>query len=741
MNSATPTPPSLEEYLTSLDDDELSVLFSNRPDILFPTPPHIRSLAGRLRLKQSIVRALFQLNAREIAVLEALDTLGGDLHAVPEEDMKNLLSPYIEGSWSLSELIDTLSSYLLVIPTANGIALAESVADYLHPVVRVLAEKDSDDFATTALKVSALDHISLKILTALAAPQATGTTRDAHPHADQSKPIPRLIADGLLVRRDDTTVALPTYVRQILAGHRFIPLSSPNSHSQPKLDSQLAEQAVATALDIVRLCRHTVEYLDTTPVALLKNRGLGVRGEQQLTHILHTSQGIVNTVVALLFGARLVVTHHNEEGGLELANTERCAEFLESPLATQWEMIWLGWWRAGALQHWIAGTKDDKGQSIRLNSEETWDEKLPPLRRQFFKLFGDTGLTRAHISAELAFRHPYQQLAYDDQFIDELINEGLSMGALIHNDGFYFAAPALRSIDKNFAELLVALTPQEISYLIPNSDLTLLAPGPLESTVHRSINLYADLESPGLASVYRISESSLRRGFDAGRSAADIRNFFTTHLIGELPSVIEFLIDDISRTHGQIRGGVATSYLRIDDAVLLTQIIASPSIKRLSLSQIAPTVAVSSAPLAHVIAALRADGYHAVAEDHHGLSVDIRPQRERQETPPAPRSTPSLSEDSILKALQALKASPPSHSIGSGEASISVVHKAIRHKLDLILSYVDAAGIQHSQEMSPIAMTAGHISAIEKVTGELIRIPAHRLSAAQIIHSEGKTDD
>ena len=70
------------EYLHSLDDDQLRALIRSRPDAFFPTPPSSGSLATRLSLPGSASRALRQLSAADLAVLEKLADAGAELDPV-----------------------------------------------------------------------------------------------------------------------------------------------------------------------------------------------------------------------------------------------------------------------------------------------------------------------------------------------------------------------------------------------------------------------------------------------------------------------------------------------------------------------------------------------------------------------------------------------------------------------------------------------------------------------------------
>lgn len=142
-----------------------------------------------------------------------------------------------------------------------------------------------------------------------------------------------------------------------------------------------------------------------------------------------------------------------------------------------------------------------------------------------------------------------------------------------------------------------------------------MAPGPLVAHVARTLRLVADVESRGHATVYRISEASVRRALDAGWDAASIHT----------------LLSDISRTprpaaphlphrrrraalRGRARTGNALGYVRCDNPDTLTQLLTDRRLRTLGLSRIADTVLISQTPAFEVIAALRAAGYAPAAE-------------------------------------------------------------------------------------------------------------------------------
>ncbi len=61
--------------------------------------------------------------------------------------------------------------------------------------------------------------------------------------------------------------------------------------------------------------------------------------------------------------------------------------------------------------------------------------------------------------------------------------------------------------------------PRPIDHFLLQADLTVVVPGPLERDLAEQLAAVARVESAGAAMVYRISEASIRRALDTGRTA------------------------------------------------------------------------------------------------------------------------------------------------------------------------------------------------------------------------------
>ena len=184
---------------------------------------------------------------------------------------------------------------------------------------------------------------------------------------------------------------------------------------------------------------------------------------------------------------------------------------------------------------------------------------------------------------------------------------------------------------------MAKVLPEPIDHFLLQADLTVIVPGPLERELAEQLAAVATVESAGAAMVYRISEASIRRALDTGRTASELHALFERHSKTPVPQGLTYLIDDVARRHGQLRVGIAASFVRCEDAALLAQAVAAPAAEQLEMRLLAPTVAVSQAPIAEVLAALRAAGFAPAAEDSSGAIVDIRARGARVPAPPRRR--------------------------------------------------------------------------------------------------------
>lgn len=89
--------------------------------------------------------------------------------------------------------------------------------------------------------------------------------------------------------------------------------------------------------------------------------------------------------------------------------------------------------------------------------------------------------------------------------------------------------------------------------IIIQSDLSIIAPGPLSAKAERELRAFVDIEQSGIASRYRLSALSISFGMEAGLTSSDMRQTLESLSGRELPQPVDYLINEGSKRFGRIR--------------------------------------------------------------------------------------------------------------------------------------------------------------------------------------------
>jgi hypothetical protein len=287
-----------------------------------------------------------------------------------------------------------------------------------------------------------------------------------------------------------------------------------------------------------------------------------------------------------------------------------------------------------------------------------------------------------------------------------------------------------------------------------------VAPGPLRPDVAEEMALVADVESAGGATVYRITEASILRALDTGRAPSELHELFATRSATPVPQGLSYLIDDVARRHGRLRGGAARSFLRADDEVLVTEVLAHAAAESWELRRIAPTVLVSELPLVNLLDGLRAAGFSPAAEDGDGALLDLRPSGRR--IPAKPRAAPAraalpVPDDTQLRAVvAAVRAGDRAESLrpanavrgsagGDGvrnanSATLELLQAAARQRRSVWIGYVNSLGVASRRIVEPVSVGGGVLEGYDRAQGDLRRFMLHRITSAAVVEPSGGSD-
>jgi Helicase conserved C-terminal domain len=745
MTENTPDIP-LGSWLADLPDGRLIRLLELRPDLAQPPPGSIAALAARAQARQSVKAATDELDFLRLAVLDALLVLQADATAVPPAKLLALIDDRAPQAEVVAALDDLRERALVWGETALRVAPDAGAALPWHPG-QVILEDNSRSGEQIAGLIDDLNQAQLDVLQKLLEGSPMGRTRDAAPGAPADRPVPQLLALGLLRRIDAETVILPRHVGQVLRGERPGPMQL--RRPDPVVSTTTAEDVDATAagavIDLLRQLDVLLETLGRAPVPELRSGGLGIRDVKRLskaTGIEEPRLGLILEVAAVtgLIASGMPDPEPATGDGPYWAPTVATDRFTAMTAAERWQLLAEGWLDLPGRPALI-GSRGPDAKPYGALTDALYSTAAPLDRRLLLGMLSElpagAGVNADEASAALIWRRPRWAKRLQPGPIGDLLAESHALGLAGRGA---ISAPGRAVLDED-ADSQVAIDamnralPKPIDYFLVQADLTVVVPGPLQRDLAERLATVATVESAGAAMVYRVSEQSIRHALDVGKTRDWMHALFTNHSKTPVPQGLTYLIDDVARRHGQLRIGMAASFVRCEDPALLAQAVAAPATEGVQLRALAPTVAVSPAPIAEVLVALRAAGFAPAAEDSSGAIVDVHPRGARVSTPqqrrpyrrlPRPNSE---SLNAVVAVLRKVTAAPFGNIRIDPAVTMSLLQRAAKEQDTLVIGYLDAAGVATQRVVSPITIRGGQLVAYDSGSGRLRDFAIHRITS------------
>ena len=743
MTDNTPDIP-LGSWLADLPDERLIRLLQLRPDLAQPPPGSIAALAARAGARQSVKAATDELDFLRLAVLDALLVLQADTAPVPTAKLLALIGDRAPEADVAGALDDLKQRAVVWGETAFRVAADAGTALPWHPG-QVTLEDTSRTGEQIADLIDGLDKAHLDVLEKLLQGSPMGRTRDAAPGAPADRPVPQLLAMGLLRRIDAETVILPRHVGQVLRGEQPGPmqLTAPD----PVVSTTTQEDADAVAagaiIDLLRELDVLLETLGTTPVPELRSGGLGIREVKRLAKTTGIDEPRLGLILEVAAAAGLIASGMPDPepvngDGPYWAPTVATNRFSAMSTAERWHLLASTWLDLPGRPALI-GTRGPDAKPYGALTDSLYSTAAPLDRRLLLGMLAElphgAGVNAAAGSAALIWRRPRWARRLQPGPLADLLTESHALG-LVGRGAISTPGRALFDDAVDPAVAIDAMTralPKPIDHFFVQADLTVVVPGPLQRDLAEELAAVATVESAGAAMVYRISEQSIRHALDIGKTRDGMHAFFANHSKTAVPQGLTYLIDDVARRHGQLRIGMAASFVRCEDPALLAQAVAAA--EDLQLRALAPTVAVSPAPIAEVLLRLRAAGFAPAAEDSSGAIVDVRargarvpaPQQRRPYRPPPRPSSETL--NAVVSVLRKVTAAPFGNLRVDPAVTMSLLQRAARDQDTLVIGYLDAAGVATQRVVSPITVRGGQLVAFDSASGRLRDFAIHRITS------------
>ena len=748
----------LVDWLRAQDDDTLADLLRLRSDLAVPPPADLTVLATRAGIRASVHRACDDLDTVTLAVVEALVVAEADTAPVPVDEVRRLLGPDVPAS-AVDAALTALRARALVWDATDpdtsgrawgGLSLVPAARDVVSRFPGGLGRPAADAAASSALPqlLTDVDPDERRVLDTLAAGPPVGRSRAG---ADPASPVARLLTRGLLVRVDSDTVELPRQVGLALRGDHplgTLAVDPPGLETVDRGVDVVDGTAAGAAQRALRQVEQLVAFWGATSPPVLRSGGLGVRELRRAAREMDADEIVAALLVEIAVAADLI----GETDGLgpEWVPTTAADAWTAGSPEQRWALLARTWLDLPRLPG-LVGSRDDAGRPIAALSDGPRRPTAPRDRRRVLEGLaelppGTAVGTPAALAGLLAWRAPRRGGRLRDDVVGWALSEATALG-VVALDAVSTPGRALLTDPGRAAAALRGALPDPVDRVLLQADLTAVAPGPLDPELERELDLVGQVESAGGATVYRFTEDTVRRALDAGRTATELHELFATRSATPVPQALAYLVDDVARKHGRLRGGTAASFLRSDDEVLVAEVLASPAAGPLELRRIAPTVAVSPLPLTDLMDGLREAGFTPAAEDRGGAVLDLSDRGRR--TSPRRRSgdraarTAQPDEEQLRSLVSRMRAGDAlaglrrgaGHTAGgrASGAALDTLRVAARDRRSVWIGFVDGHGVAAEQVLEPTSVGGGVVEGRDSVDGGLHRVPLHRITSIALV--------
>jgi hypothetical protein len=781
---STPAHRSLADQLRSWPDDRLRSLLVARPDLATPAPQDSGQLASRAATRASVMRAVDQLDRCTLTVLEALGVLGGRaaatevvtlVHASPESVRERLrLAQDLALVWGedddlrlVSAVADTLAGSVnrlgQPLTTLLDGAGPRRVAELLTGAGgRPTGDRDAD-LAQLATLLRDPGHVE-RILgqcddaarAALEHLEASGVDgrSDAADHqvavATARTPVEQLLARALLAPRDRRHLAVPREVLVALRGGRTTreAVDQPPEVATTARSGDLVDRAGAgAAYELVHRVELVLDRWSEEPAGVLRQGGLAVRDQRALASLLHADDATAALVLDVALAAGLVARGSAPGAPDAWLPTEAFDAWRAGSLATRWARLADAWLHSPRLVGLVGRRRDGRAvNALAPDIDVAWavDVRRATLRElatleQGRTLASGTGLPS--LVERLHWLRPRRPTGRDEA-VGWTVLEAAVLGVTGLGGMTAHGRALLESGPEAAAAAVGDLLPPPVDHVLLQADLTAVAPGPLESRLARDLATVAHVESRGGATVYRFTEGSVRHAFDLGWSAAEVHELIERAARTDVPQPLRYLVDDVARTFGTVRLGVAESFVRSDDEAALAALVHDPRTVGLGLRRIAPTVLVSSVPADVLLPVLREVGLAPVVEDHDGVVRVAGPTRMRaagtgRPAPPAAAAAHVIARaaataTAIRAGDRARATRGPSRAEHQTPASaLALLREAAESSTTVVIGYVDDDGTIHDRVVDPLGVEGGRLKGYDHRSDRTRSYAVHRIKSVR----------
>ncbi|MGM0699873.1 MAG: helicase-associated domain-containing protein [Actinomycetota bacterium] len=625
--------------------------------------------------------------------------------------------------------------------------------------------------------IEALDAQSLEVFIALA--KAARTTPEikitGNPHIDPAlaeEALPRLRdlglawpadADGNWRIQSEAITLLPTSAAESARAYPWQIDSSSIDSSTATIGQPLIHNSEQAAVaEVISSLRGLVDELAASPISRLTSGGISKRDVSRLARTLEL--GLEQTITLLQAAKSLHLIGVLDDA---LDPQWTAADDADSALAGDRAELWaalVGAWLRDLLDvtQLAAGASENERLTVLAAPKKSLFKgyglsvpAMPLLRFAVLSVLHDIGLGSARsagwIHAEVLRRHPLlpaHEFAMTEAVLHTCVSFGLATTPLQEPDHFGPSRFGLRlaaGLDRAMAEhaeqdpsilplgvsvdaltvpgdVIAAVTEglgAEVDTVLIQSDLTAVATGPIEPRVHRILRKYAVVEARGQGTVYRIDAETIEDTMQSGTTPEEALAELAGISAEELPSTLEFLVQNTASKLRRVRVAGARAVLIVDDPVDLDVILSDQAMMPAGLERLAPTVAIAQLGPERTMHLLEAGDHHALL---HSATGPVRKRRVITESEPevSVRRRPRVSDGHLGEYIRILRSAPAAAAQVSTDEPLGHMDRlreAAEEKRRVLIRIADSHGKERTIEMLPTTLNAGRVRGVVTTTG------------------------
>ena len=719
---------SFSDYLRSVDDAALLDLFTARPDLVTPVPPDIASLAVRACSAPSLARAIDSLNQWQFQVLEAAASLN---------------EPFLEKSVvtltdkEAKTVLEHLVRIGLVYPSDDGMRLPTQLRDVIG-----IEPAGLGPASLAKLKLSDLEDAPVdakKVLERLVWGPPRGSVGDIK---NPGPGVNWLLEKKFLVPLDQRTVVLPREVAIAMRGgkiHKERFITQPELIGAKRDERQINLAAIANVSTVLRWVEELLNFWADEPADALRAGGLGVRDLKIISTHLGVDESCTAFVAELAYLASLISIDADDR----ILPSNKFDIWLMQTPADRWQMLASQWLITSRVSGLVGRVEAKNVAALGPELDRVNAARVRALTLELLRENQGIAPDWNSFKEVLSWRAPVRRnSSLQEELAEWTLREAewlgiTGQGAISKFGAQFLNGDDLSSINEDL--------PKTVDHILIQSDNTAIAPGPLEHEISQALAMMAEIESRGGATVYRFTESTIRRALDHGKTGDEIKTFLIKTSKTPMPQPLEYLIADVAKKHGKLRVGNTSSFIRCEDTALISQIMNDKKLEILALRRIAPEVAICDVDATDAMRLLRECGYLPAAESANGMIL-TGPKTNRAMTKPRPPRVIGEVEipdvESLKTAIRTLRTGEKStyrqtrlrqvasEALGqlprtTANETMEVLNQFIIDQKTLSIGYADNNGGVTHRIIDPIRISAGALIARDHATGEVqsFRIP------------------